>query len=55
MANLTDETITTVFNLQRRLLQLINEATAADFIIFELHGDTEATISDLEILQNVRE
>ena len=55
MANLTDETITTVFNLQRRLLQLINESTTADFIIFELHGETDATISDLEILQNVRE
>lgn len=55
MANLPDETITTVLDLQRRLLQLINQATAAGFIILELYGETEATIPDLEILQNARE
>ena len=55
MANLPEETITTVFNLQRRLLQLINEATAAGFIILEQYGETEATIIALDQLQNVRE
>lgn len=55
MANLPNETITTVLNLERRLLQLINESTAAGFIILEQYGETEATITDLEILQNARE
>ena len=55
MANLSEETIGTVLNLQRRVLQLINEATATEFILLEQYGETEATISDLEILQNVRE
>ena len=55
MANLPNETIITVLNLQRRLIQLINEATAAGFIILEQYGETEATIPDLEILQNARE
>lgn len=44
MANLPNETITTVLNLERRLLQLINESTAAGFIILEEFGETEETI-----------
>lgn len=55
MANLPNEMITTVLNLERRLLQLINQATAAGFIILEQHGETQGTITDLEILQNARE
>ena len=55
MANLPNETITTVLNLERRLLQLINEATAAGFIILEQFGETEETIPELDELQNVRE
>ncbi len=55
MANLPNETITTVLNLERRLLQLINEATAAGFVILEQFGETEETIPELDELQNVRE
>lgn len=55
MANLPEETINTVLNLQRRMLQLINAAIATESIILEQYGEIEATISDLEILQNVRE
>ncbi len=55
MANLPNETITTVLNLQRRLLQLINEATADGFIILEQFGETAETIPELDELQNVRE
>ncbi len=55
MANLPDETITTVSNLQHRLLQLINQATAAGFTIIEQFGDTEETVPELDELQNVRE
>lgn len=55
MANLPDSTTTTVLELQRRLLKIINEATAVGFIIFEQYGETETTILDLEQLQNSRE
>ncbi len=55
MANLANESITTVLKLERRLLQLINEATAAGFIILEQFGETEETIPELDELQNVRE
>ncbi|GEM_PF-2711357 len=34
MAKLPEETSTTIFNLQRRLLQRIDEATATALIIF---------------------
>lgn len=55
MAKLPDETITTIFNLQRRLLERIDEATATEAIIFERFGEIEETIPELEQLQNVRE
>lgn len=55
MANLPEETLTTVLNLQRRLLQLINKATATGFIILEQFGETEETIPELDELQNVGE
>jgi hypothetical protein len=55
MADLSETTTTTVFNLQRRLLKMINEATKYALIIFEQHGETEITMPDLEILENVRE
>ncbi len=41
--------------MQRRLLAIINQATAAAFIILEQYGETETTIIDLEQLQNARE
>lgn len=55
MANLPDETITTVLNLQRRLWELINETTAAAWAILEQYSETEAAIPALEQLDNVRE
>ena len=55
MAQLPEETITTVFNLQRRLLAILNQATATDFLLLEQYGETEATLIDLEQLQNVKE
>ena len=50
---LSDETLTLVFNLQRRLLQRINEATETEAIMFEF-GEEE-TFLELQQLQNVRE
>lgn len=55
MAKLPDETITTVFNLQQRLLERIDEATATGLNVFEQFGETAVTVSELEQLDNVRE
>ena len=55
MAKLADETITTIFNLQRRLIERIDEATATEATIFEQFGEVEGILLELEQLQNVRE
>jgi len=52
MTQLPEQTTTIVLNLQRRLLAIINHATAAGYIILEEYGETEATLIDLEQLQN---
>lgn len=55
MAELPEETITTILDLMGRLAKLINQATATEFSIFERFGETEATASVLEQLPNIRE
>lgn len=55
MAKLFSDTLTTLFTLQRRLIELIDEAAATEFQLFEQFGETEATITELEELQNSRE
>ena len=55
MAKLPQETIATILNLQARLLAGIDEAKAAEFAIFEQYGETEATATVLEQLQNATE
>ena len=55
MAELPDETITIILELQRRLVQLINQAGATELSVFEIFGETEATASVLEQLTNIRE
>lgn len=55
MAKLPNQTLTTILTLQRRLLELINEAKAAEFHLFEEFGETEETIPELEQLQNSAE
>lgn len=55
MAKLPDETFSTIFSLQRRLLERIDEATATDAAIFERFGEAEIIAIELEQLQNVRE
>ncbi len=52
MAKLPQETIATILNLQARLLAGIDAAKAAEFAIFEQYGETEATATVLEQLQN---
>lgn len=55
MAKLPDELLTTIFSLQRQLLERIDEATATEFALLELYGETEETIDYFEQLQNARE
>jgi len=55
MAKLPDETITSALNLQRRLLEGIDAAKAAESAIFEQSGETDATATVLDQLQNSAE
>jgi hypothetical protein len=41
MAKLPDEILTTIFSLQRQLVEGIDEAAAAESMIFEQFGETE--------------
>ena len=55
MANLPDETLTTIFNLQRRLFQIIDRAKAAEFNLVRQYGETEETLAELEQIDNAQE
>ena len=55
MAKLPDEILTTIFSLQRQLADRIDEAAAAEWILFEQYGETEETVGELEELYNARE
>jgi hypothetical protein len=55
MAKLGDETLITIFNIYRQLLELIHEAKATEYLILERFGETEATLIALEEIQNIVE
>ncbi len=55
MAKLSSETLTTIFELQRRLIELIDQAAETELTLFERYGETETTLIELEELQNTRE
>jgi hypothetical protein len=55
MAMLGQKTIGTILNLQARLLAGIDEASSAEFAIFEQYGEIETTATVLEQLQNATE
>jgi hypothetical protein len=55
VANLPNETVTTVFDLQRQLWELINRATGASWTILEQYGERDTTLMALEQLDNSRE
>ena len=55
MANLPESTLITVANLLPRLFQVINLATETEFNLFERYGETEATLPELEELENAAE
>jgi hypothetical protein len=54
MAKLSEQTLTSLFDLQRQLVMGIDSATAAEAALLAQFGETDATLSDLEQLQNVR-
>ncbi len=55
MANLSEETLNTIFKLQKQLFHIINEATATKYGLLEQYGETSATLPELEELSNIRE
>ena len=54
MAQLPEDTIATVLELQRRLLEIIHQATLLNFLITEQHGETSLTLIYLEQLDNAQ-
>ncbi len=44
-----------IFDLQKLLLQLINEAAALELAILEQFGETQATIPELDEILNIKE
>ncbi|CAD0232158.1 MULTISPECIES: hypothetical protein [Planktothrix] len=55
MVALPLELTTTVLELQRQLLVVINHATETSFVIMETYSDTETTVIALEDLDNIRQ
>jgi non-ribosomal peptide synthetase component F len=55
MAQLPDETLSTIFRLQQRLVLLLDTATAAEYFILQQFGETEETMPELEAIDNVKE
>ncbi len=55
MAKLGNEIFTEIFSLQRQLIELIDQTRSMELLLFMQIGETEATISNLEQLQNVNE
>jgi hypothetical protein len=45
MAQLPDETLSTIFRLQQQLVLLLDTATAAEYFILQQFGETEETIA----------
>lgn len=41
--------------LQGQLLDLIDEATSVERVLFETYGETEQTLADLEVLMGIQE
>lgn len=55
MAKLPDETANKAFSLQRRLWEMLDEVTAAAWLILEEYGETEISLSALDEVDNSRE
>lgn len=55
MAQIPEEIINTVLELQRRLLIIIDEGTMTAYTLLERYGETQATLIVFEQLQNAGE
>ncbi|MFB2839266.1 MULTISPECIES: hypothetical protein [Floridanema] len=55
MAKLPRETTETVLNLKRQLIDILDEATATEFVIFESFGETDETLPFLDEMKSVAE
>lgn len=55
MALLPEKTTETINSLKQQSLDIVEQATAAEFTLFELFGETEATIPYLDEAKNVAE
>ena len=53
MAKLPREIAETIWNLKRQLLDIIDDATEAEYNLFEQFGETDRTIDYLEQLKSV--
>lgn len=53
MAKLPEEATVTINSLKQQLLDILDNSTAVEFILFERFGETETTIPILEELKNV--
>ena len=55
MAKLSNEILTTIFALQKQLIEGNDDVAATEAIIFEYYGETSLTLPVLEQLQNLKE
>lgn len=55
MAKLPTETTETINRLKQQALEIVDEATAAEFTLFELFGETDQTMPFFEDLKTVAE
>lgn len=55
MAKLPIETSETLWTLKRQLLDIVDEATAAEFFLFERFGEIHSTIVVLDELKDIAE
>jgi hypothetical protein len=55
VAKLSDPVLTSIFTLQRQIIESIDTITALEFRILEQTGETAETLSELEELQSIRE
>lgn len=55
MAKLPAETTETVWSLKRQLLDIVDEATAAEVVLFSRYGETNETTVALDELKSIAE
>jgi hypothetical protein len=55
VAKLPIATISSILELQRRLIDSIDSVTETEFKLFRKHGETAQTLSELEELQSIKE